>query len=143
MTAMPDFKVVFDGYSYFVSWNDDEHRYHFWLKNDGSVADDIIHRNTNGVFRRLDQNAKKWAPVIGYIMAKIKAENLITKARQAREAEDKAKAEERERAYNEKLLARLEKALLELPGDLAEDISLLSNKARIAFVKACQLSYGE
>lgn len=127
-----------------VSWSDRERRYHIWLKDDGAPQDDTIHSNPRvenpnkrwgrTEHRSLSLSAKRWAPMVSAIVDKIKADDLIAKAREAALAKQDAADAERIRAANEKTLARLDRAALHLPEALCDMIRSLPEAVRLEFV---------
>lgn len=143
---IPGFTVCAEYGSASVHWQDETRKYHFWLRDDGTPSDDVLHSNPivpskqYGVneHRSLDMTAKRWAPLIAAIMAKIAADDLLNKARAAHHAKLKADAEERQRAIDADRLKRLSVAVRHLPPTLNLSIEALPDDVRARFVAALE-----
>jgi hypothetical protein len=125
-----------------VAWTDAERRYHFWLNNDGTPHDDVLHSNPITAskaygadeHRSLSLSAKKWAPLISAMLEKIARENLVADARVRYEDSDKAKEDKRVAEYHSSLLAALDRAATHLPVSMQDAIAGLPKKTRVAFM---------
>jgi hypothetical protein len=141
----PDFTVKGHGYNRVaVGWQDATRRYHFWISGDGQPHDDVIHSNPiekpKGTridpHRALSKKAKKWAPLVDAIMAKVRADNLAARACEAAEAKEIADRDARLRKAHQDELARLDGALAHLPANAATTIRSLPEAVRLAFLAA-------
>jgi hypothetical protein len=143
MKALPDFIVETYGHTSnpAVSWTQGDRRYHFWLDRDGvphgAMHSNPVVRNPNArrdEHRALNLRAKKWAPLIAAIMAKVRAENLVAKAHAA-EAAQVALADQKRAAENAtRMLTLFDRAASTVPDKAREALAYLSDTQKIAFV---------
>lgn len=140
---LPDFYVEAQSYGVSVGWSDKTHRYHFWLTEDGKIKSDELHSNLldenrnarSGGHQALRMKAKKWAPIIEGIMAKVAAGNMVADAWADAAAKQDAAEAERIRKINEDNLERFEKAVRRIPDMfLVGKLRELSDKTKLAFV---------
>jgi hypothetical protein len=139
---LPEFEVDCDLHnSASVHWSTGDRRFHIWITDAGELRDEILHSNplvhdpkVHG-HRALDATSKKWSPLVGAILAKIKADDLVSKARAAAHEKAQRQADERQRQANEKALAVLAEACAFLPRDLADAITARPDLERLAFVE--------
>lgn len=140
---LPELEVHCHAYSSTsVHWQAGDRRYHIWINDAGELTDEILHSNPivpskkYGVneHRSLDATSKKWAPLVEAILARVKADDLVGKARAAAKEKARLEAEEVRRQANERALAVLAKACALLPRDLANAIAALPEADRLAFV---------
>jgi hypothetical protein len=122
-----------------VHWQDASRRYHVWINDAGGLCDETLHSNPIdppgiGQHRALDATSKKWAPLVEAILARVKADDLVAKARAAAKEKAQREAEDRQRATNEKRLARLAAACAHLPLEIDNAIAALPESDRLAFV---------
>jgi hypothetical protein len=141
---LPEFEVRCEVHGDpFVTWQDASRKYHIWLTEAGDRQSDILHSNpiepskrwNANEHRALDATAKKWAPLVAAILAKIKADDLVSKARAAAHEKAQREADERRRQASEKALAVLAEACAFLPRDLADAITARPDLERLAFVE--------
>jgi hypothetical protein len=141
---LPEFTVDADPVlvNVLVKWQDAARRYHVWINDAGELRDETLHSNPIvpskryrlNEHRALDATSKKWAPLVEAILARVKADDLVAKARAASKEKAQREAEDRQRAINESRLANLAAACVHFPNEITAAIAALPESDRLAFV---------
>lgn len=148
MMRTPDFEVDAKSFGPSVHWEDADRRYHFWLDDAGNPRGDTLHSNLkvrpkkfgDHGHSKMSLSAKRWAPVVSAIIEKIKADDLVAKARARAEYQERAQEADRIKKLNDDALACLDRAATVLPDEASNMIRGLPEHMRLRFVNMIQSS---